>query len=142
MSVGIAIYSRKRRHHATVPRIPALDDLLAELKLRKRAEGVNTVLVNSFGRPWTSDGFGTSFNRVRDHANIVHVDPETGFSRKKHVHDLRGTFCTKLNLANESDEKIADVMGWSPQQVRGIRRSYVDQRHVSVAIGERLRGSL
>lgn len=134
--------SRSSRHHATMPRIPALDELLAELKLRKRAEWVNTILVNSFGRPWTSDGFGTSFNRVRDHANIVHVDPETGASKKKHVHDLRGTFCTKLILAGESDEKVADVMGWSPQQVRGIRRSYVDQRHVSVAIGERLRGSL
>lgn len=134
--------SRKRRHFATMPRIPALDDLLAELKLRKRAEGVNTVLVNSFGRPWTSGGFGTSFNRVRDNADIVHVDPQTGASKKKHVHDLRGTFCTKLILENESDETIADVMGWSPQQVRGIRRSYVDQRHVSVAIGERLRGSV
>ena len=98
--------------------------------------------MNSFGRPWTSDGFGTSFNRVRDHANIVHIDPQTGASKKKHVHALRGIFCTKLILANQSDEKIADVMGWSPLQVRGIRRSYVDQRHVSVAVGDRLRGSV
>ena len=134
--------SRKRRHHATMPRIPALDDFLAELKLRKRAEGVNTVLVNGFGRPWTSDGFGTSFNRVRDHANIVHTDPQTGATKKKHVHDLRGTFCTTLILAGLSSDEAAEIMGWSPQQVRGIRRSYVDQRHVSVAIGERLRDSL
>ena len=134
--------SRGRRQHATMPRIPALDALLAELKLRKRADGVNTVLVNSFGKPWTGDGFGTSFNRVRDHARIVHVDQDTGVSKKKHVHDLRGTFCTKLILAGLSNEEAAEIMGWSPQQVRGIRRSYVDQRHVSVAIGERLRGSL
>ena len=131
-----------RRQHATMPRIPALDALLAELKLRKRADGGITDLVNSFGKPWTGDGFGTSFNRVRDHARIVHVDQDTGASKKKHVHDLRGTFCTKLILAGLSNDELAEIMGWSPQQVRGIRRSYVDQRHVSVAIGERLRGSL
>ena len=90
------------------------------------------------GRRWVWN----KLQPVRDHANFVHVDPETGASKKKQVHDLRGTFCTKLILANQSDETIADVMGWSPRQVRGIRRSYVDQRHVSVAIGERLRGSL
>ena len=79
---------------------------------------------------------------VRDHADFVHADPQTGASKQKQIYDLRGIFCTKLILANESDEKTADGMGWSPHQVRGIRRSYVDQRHVSVAIGERLRGSV
>ena len=134
--------SRGRRNHAQMPRIPSLDALLEELKLRDRAEGVNTVLVNSFGRSWTGDGFGTSFNRVRDAAQIFHVDAETSVSAKKHVHDLRGTFCTKLIQAGLTDSETASIMAWSPQQVAGIRRSYVDQRHVIVAIGERLKGSL
>jgi len=125
-----------------MPRIPALDDLLIELRDRKRAEGVNTVLVNSFGRPWTGDGFGTSFNRVRDHAGIVHIDPDTGEAKKKHIHDLRGTFCTKLILAGLTDHEAPEIMAWSPEQVAGIRRCYVDQRHVVVAIGERLRGKV
>ncbi len=125
-----------------MPRIPELDELLAQLKVRKRDEGVHTILVDSFGRAWTSDGFGTNFNRARDQANIVRVDAETGESKTTHLHDLRGTFCTKLILAIVSHEKVADVMGWSPRQVRGIRRSHVDQRHVSVAIGEGLRGSV
>lgn len=38
-----------RRRTATIPTIPALDDLLAELMTRRRADGVTTVLVNSFG---------------------------------------------------------------------------------------------
>lgn len=66
--------SRRKRRFATMPRIPQLDALLEELRSRFRQEGVDTVLVNSFGRPWSGDGFGGSFNRVRDEAAIVHVD--------------------------------------------------------------------
>ena len=125
-----------------IPRIPALDELLDELMIRHRAQGVNTVLVNSFGKPWSGDGFGGSFGRVRDHAGIVHIDTDTGQARPKHFHDIRGTFCTKLILAGLSDQDAAEIMAWSPEQVAGIRRCYVDQRHVVVAIGERLRGGL
>lgn len=41
--------SRRRRITATMPRIPELDCLLAELETRSRATGVETLLVNSFG---------------------------------------------------------------------------------------------
>lgn len=54
--------SKGRRRTATMPTIPALDKLLSELRNRHRADGVNTVLVNKHGKPWTGDGFGTSFN--------------------------------------------------------------------------------
>lgn len=131
--------SRGKRRLATMPRVPALDDLLDELKQRFRRPGVDTVLVNSRGVPWSGDGFGTSFNRIRDHAKIVHVDPETGKETAKHVHDLRGTFCTALIRAGLSDEETADIMGWSREQVSGIRKTYVDQSALIVAIGERIR---
>lgn len=130
--------SRGKRRTATMPRIPELDSLLDELAGRYRAEGVETVLVNSFGYSWTGDGYGGSFNRVRDAAEIVHIDEETGEARRKHLHDLRGTFCTKLILAGLTDEEAADVMGWSREQVADIRRVYVDQSRVVVAIGERI----
>ena len=140
--------SRGKRRTATVPRIPALEALLVDLKQRPRKSGVNTVLVNSFGRSWSSDGFGGSFNRIRDEARISHVDPETGEERAKHLHDLRGTFCTKLLLAAQAsgqpltDSEVADLMGWSPEQVAGIRRTYVDQARVIVAIGQRIDAGL
>ena len=136
--------SRRKRRFATMPRIPELDTLLEELRGRARREGVNTVLVTSFGRSWSADGFGGSFNRIRDAAGIVHVDSETGAQTAKHLHDLRGTFATKLILhgANLTDQEVADIMGWSPQQVAGIRRVYVDQGRVIVALGQRIRGAL
>jgi hypothetical protein len=59
-------------------------------------------------------------------------------STRKHIYDLRGTFCTKLILAGLRNEEIADGMAWSPDQVAGIRHCYVDQAAVVVAIGERI----
>jgi hypothetical protein len=47
-----------------------------------------------------------------------------------------------LHGAGLTDEEIADIMGWSPQQVAAIRRVYVDQARVIVAIGPRIRGAL
>jgi len=58
------------------------------------------------------------------------------------MHDLRGTYCTKLILAGLSNQEVADIMAWSPEQIAGIRRTYVDQGQVNVAIAERLRGRL
>ena len=136
--------SRRRRRVASIPRIPELDALLEVLKARHREEGVQSILVNSYGRPWTADGFGGSFNRIRDAAGIAHVDEETGVMKKKHLHDVRGTFATKLiaQPASLSDQQVADMMAWSPQQVADIRRVYVDQARVVVAIGERIRRAL
>jgi integrase len=133
--------SRGRRRTVTIPRVAALDGLLKELRTRPRNEHIETVLVSSKGKPWTPDGLNTAFSGVRDEIGIFHVD-ENGTRRAKHIHDLRGTFCTELLKAGLTDEQVADVMGWSPDQVRGIRRVYVDQGQVAVAIGERLRAGL
>jgi integrase len=134
--------SKGKRRFARIPRVPELDMLLDELKHRYRKPGVDNVLVNSRGAAWSGDGFGTSFNRIRDYAKIVHVDPETGKSTAKHVHDLRGTFCTKLIKSGLTDQETAGIMGWSPEQVAGIRQTYVDQTAVIVAIGKRIRQAL
>lgn len=130
--------SRGRRRTATLPRLPALDDLLGELRTRERQDGVTSLLVNSRGLPWTGDGLGGSFNRVRDAAEIVHVDQETGQRKAKHLHDCRGTFATNLMLAGATDKEVAEAMAWSVERVSEIRRVYVDQTRVIVAIGERI----
>jgi integrase len=130
--------SRGRRRTVTMPRLPELDALLGELGQRQRQEGVRNLLVNSRGKPWSGDGFGGSFNRIRDAAGIVYLDPDTGKERPKHLHDLRGTFATRLIEKGLTDQEVAEVMGWSPDRVSGIRRTYVDQSRVIVAMGERI----
>lgn len=134
--------SKGKRRFAVIPRVPELDAHLDQLRSRMRKAGVDNVLVNSRGAAWSGDGFGTSFNRVRDHAGIVHVDLDTGKTSAKHIHDLRGTFCTKLLRAGLTNEEVAEIMGWAPDQVAGIRRSYVDQSAIVRAIGERIRAPL
>ena len=36
------------------------------------------------------------------------------------------------------DEEIADIMGWSPEEVRRIRTIYVDDHARNVALGRRI----
>ena len=131
--------SRKKRQFVTIPIVPALRALLDELRTRKRDAGVSTVLVNSFGEPWSADGFGGSFNRVRDQAQVVHIDPDTEARSAKHLHDLRGTFCTQL-LADYglSDDEAAGIMGWSLEKVSSIRRVYVDDAALIGSLAKRM----
>ena len=50
----------------------------------------------------------------------VHID-EDGDERRKHRHDVRGTFCTMLLTEWDlTDEEAADIMGWSPERVAQI----------------------
>ena len=131
--------SRGRRRFTTMPRIPELDALLEELGTRHREEGVTTVLVNPQGRPWHPDTLTKAIAAVRDLAGIVHIDEETGERRDKHLHDARGTFATKLMAQTDlNDQEIAEILGWSPQEVARIRKVYVDQRATVVAIGQRI----
>jgi len=130
--------SRGKRRRAIIPMTDELRSLLNELRERHRDEAVNTILVNSYGRPWTSGGFGGSFNAIRDLAHIVHVD-EDGKERTKHLHDVRGTFCTMLlTECNLTDEEAADIMAWSPERVRGIRKVYVDESRARMALAARV----
>lgn len=129
--------SKGKRRKVTVPLLAETKALLEELRTRFRQEGVETVLVNSFGLPWTADGFGNCFIRVRAAAGIVHRE-EGEADKPKHLHDVRGTFATRLILAGLTNQEVADIMGWSPERVGNIRRAYVDQARVVVAIGERI----
>ena len=135
LSLTAAKVSARKRRRVFVPLIPELRALLEELRSRHRAQNGNTLLVNSFGHPWTGDGFGGSFNRIRDAAGIRHED-----GKLKHLHDLRGTYATKLILEGATDKEIAEIMGWAPERVGNIRKVYVDHAKVVVGIAERMGG--
>ena len=131
--------SRGRRRFATVVRVPKLDAVLGELRLRKRRENVRTVLVDGTGAPWTPDRLTKAVGRIRDELNIAYVDRETGARRKKHLHDARGTYATQLMMATDlTDAEIASMMGWTPDETSRIRHVYVDQTKAIVALAERI----
>lgn len=140
--------SRGVRRRAVVPLIPDSRRLIAELRTRPRQPGVETLLVNSFGLPWTPGSFTQAFNQVRDAANggqgIVHPgNPELGEpDRAKHLHDCRGTFVTKLCRTPATNDEIARIVAWSPENVERIRRTYVDDAAVVVALSERISRTL
>lgn len=135
--------SRGRRRFATVPRIPELDAVLDRLRTRHREQGVDTVLVTTAGRPWNLDTLSKEVTRVARKAGIVHTEPdEAGGApvvRRKHLHDVRGTFATRLMTTTDlSNEEIASIMGWSPEEIERIRRIYVDDTARNVALGRRI----
>lgn len=142
--------SRGKRRRTVMPIVPGLRALLEELKTRPRAAGVTTVLVGAKGAPVKPETLTAEFNRYRQAANggkgIVHRgDYADEPDRAKTLHDIRGTFATKLMTlpgGSLTDDQIATVMGWTPKQVAAIRKRYVDEAAIVVAIGKRIAEAL
>ena len=132
--------SAGKRRRVVMPLIPEMRAFVEELKTRPRKPGMTTLLVNTFGESWQADGLNSSlYTAIRD-ADISYIDDE-GVKKYKHLHDLRGTYCTKLMTLpgpRMTDQEIAELMGWSVEQVAEIRRLYVDDAAIVVALGKRL----
>ena len=113
--------------------------MLDRLKTRQRGDGVETVLVNPAGQAWHLDTLSEEVARVAQKAGIVHVDEETGARKRKHLHDVRGTFATCLMTVTDlTDAEVAAIMGWLEEEVSRIRRIYVDDVARTVALGRRI----
>lgn len=131
--------SRGKRRFASIPTLPELSDLLDDLRTRHRAKDVARVLVDGRGRPWVPNSLSRAVAKVRDAAEVIHVDPETGERRELHLHDARGTFATRLMTTSDlTDQQLAQIMGWSPENVARIRNVYVDQSAQLVALRDRI----
>lgn len=83
-------------------KLKAMLDALERDKLR--------ILVNSRGRPWTKDGFKTSWGKMCDRLKIDGVT----------FHDLRGTFITERAREGSSVENIAKISGHSTSEVKSV----------------------
>jgi integrase len=104
--------------------VPLYDDLNAVLAgIPKRA---TTILTNSKGRPWTKDGFGSSFQKAKVTAGMSETD--------LHFHDLRGTAATRFYVAGLPQRFIAEIMAWEEEHVARIMRRYVDRSAMTKAI--------
>jgi integrase len=81
------------------------------------------ILLNSEGRPWTSDGFRTSFFKARDAARIEGVT----------FNDLRGTAVTRLALVGCTEPQIAAITGHALSDVRSILDAHYLHRDPELA---------
>jgi integrase len=68
------------------------------------------ILTNGDGKPWTSDGFRTSWGKASKRAGVSGVT----------FHDLRGTAVTRLAVAGCTEAEIATITGHSLRGVRAI----------------------
>ncbi|MDE2467666.1 MAG: tyrosine-type recombinase/integrase [Bradyrhizobium sp.] len=80
-------------------------------------ERATTILTNSRRRPWTADGFGSSFNTAKIDAKMA--------ERDLHFNDLRGTAATKFYIAGFTMREIAETLAWEEESVEKIIRRYV-----------------
>jgi integrase len=109
------------RREAIIPLYDTLRGVLAGISKRS-----TTILTNSRHRPWTRDGFGSSFNKAKIAAGMADAD--------LHFHDLRGTAATRFYVAGLSERVIAEIMGWEEEHVARIIRRYVDRSAATRAI--------
>jgi integrase len=84
-AITFATGKSRGRRDAIIPLYNDLRTVLA--RIPKHA---TTVLTSSKRRPWTADGFGSSFNTAKHEAGIAEKD--------LHFHDLRGTAATKFYI--------------------------------------------
>ncbi|MCK1496077.1 tyrosine-type recombinase/integrase [Bradyrhizobium sp. 188] len=111
---AIILTTGKSRHKREAI-IPLYDGLRAVLAcIPKRA---TTILTSSRRRPWTVDGFGSSFNKAKIDAGMS--------ERDLHFNDLRGSAATKFYIAGFSMREIAETLAWEEESVEKIIRRYV-----------------
>ncbi|KJC42254.1 tyrosine-type recombinase/integrase [Bradyrhizobium sp. LTSP857] len=122
-AIVLATGKSRRRREAIVPLYDALKDILA--RIPKRA---TTILTSSRRRPWTVDGFGSSFNKAKIDAGMQ--------DRDLNFNDLRGTAATKFYIAGFDEREIAETIAWEEESVKKIIRRYVDR---TAAIKARIR---
>jgi integrase len=120
-AISISTGKSGHRRDAIIPLSGALKDLLGTIPKRSTA-----VLTNSRYRPWSRDGFGSSFNKAKIAAGLDGSD--------LHFHDLRGTAATRFYIAGLAERVIAEIMGWDEDHVERIIRRYVDRTASTRAI--------
>lgn len=89
-----------------------------------------TVLTNTLGLPWAPGGLSQAVSTAREALSIT-----------KHLHDARGTFCTRLRLAKLTAPEIADVVGWSEERVERLLAIYVDRDRIVLELARRIQGN-
>jgi integrase len=104
----IRLKQSKGGARVTIPIGATLKAVLDAARQEKRT--AVTILVNSHGRPWTEDGFRTSWDKAFKRTTLGDL----------HFHDLRGTAVTRLALSGCTVPEIASITGHSLDTVQRI----------------------
>lgn len=91
--------------------------------LPRPASPFSTILTNTRGAAWTSDGFRASWGKAAKRAGIDDLT----------FHDLRGTAVTRLSLAGSTEQEIATLTGHSTKDVLSILDTHYLGREVALA---------
>lgn len=110
------------QHVARIPLLPETRALLKEIEAFREGMTVkpSTVLCGAGGSPWTETQLTKEVAGLAAAAQV-----------ERRLHDLRGTFVTRLAKADFSDAAIAEIVGWSAKIVTRLRRTYVSNRAVA-----------
>jgi integrase len=96
--------------------IPVGTPLKSALDARKPTKADGAILLNTFGKQWTGDGFRASWGKACDKAKLS----DAGL----HFHDLRGTAVTRLALSGCTIPQIASITGHSQRDVEDILEAH------------------
>ena len=91
--------------------------------LDSTAKRSTIILTTAEGKPWTPDGFRSSWRKACSKAGIVGVT----------FNDLRGTAVTRLALADCTEAEIATITGHSLRDVRSILDTHYLYRDAALA---------
>lgn len=111
LAIEIRTGKSRGKRGAVIPIYPALRELLAEIPKRS-----TLVLTNTRAEPWKT-GFGASWQDALHKAGLA--------ERDLHFHDLRGTAATNFYRAGFTSQEIADILGWSRENVEQLIDRYV-----------------
>lgn len=146
-SIEMPTGKSRGRKRIIVPLLPEAKVVLAECEQAQRdhtamAEAKGRplplplfVMTTAAGKQWSKDGPTGAWIKA---ATPAEDDGPGGATVDKHLHDLRGNFATLLMATGLSDEMIADMMGWDTDDVKKIRRRYVDRDRIALLIAERI----
>jgi integrase len=119
---GTHIRLRQSKTGARVS-IPVGTPLKAVLDDLAKVKHGPIILTSTDKRPWTSDGFRSSWGKACEKAGIVGVT----------FNDLRGTAVTRLALAGCTEAEIATITGHSLRDVRSILDAHYLHRDPALA---------
>jgi len=121
---------RKRHKTGVVQMIPLRDEARTLIQLLGKKKTAVTVVVNRRGAPFTPREFSRAIERARKAA---------GVAEGKTLHDLRGTFATRLMAEGFEDREIDAILGWAPGKSERVRRHYISRKSIIKAGLERVR---